>query len=214
MGEVLVKEEERPFVAAAFSRFVRVSLDRSEDLLSGGESEVVAPRAPTLFVADRHARIAVLPPEKFEAYLREEGLDAIVTDRRGRGESNRPGRERYTRHLKLFVGAPIGSASGAISKRKFGQRLEITLTNSDLGKRLEATVTFDGTPLEGASVAAFVRRNGSVNVQTRRTNERGNVIFEAATGFWNFRLVHMQRCYGCVDADWESFWASFVVEFR
>jgi len=33
-------------------------------------------------------------------------------------------------------------------------------------------------------------------------------------GAWLVRTVHMQRCIGCDDADWESFWAAYSFALR
>ncbi len=210
MGESLAKEEARPFAPSAFSSFVRVTRDRSIDVLLHDEWEIVVPYASFLLVAGRNARILTLGAEKFETYLREEGLDAIVADRLARGESGRVGRERYTRYLKLLV----GPRSQLLAKRHFDQRLEIALESDAGAGPVQATITFDGEPLRDVAVTAFVRGAKSTNAQKQRTNLDGKVTFDRARGLWNIRLVHMRRCYGCVDAEWESFWGSFVLELK
>ena len=33
-------------------------------------------------------------------------------------------------------------------------------------------------------------------------------------GAWLVRTVHIQRCFGCEDAEWESFWAAYSFALR
>ena len=55
-----------------------------------------------------------LAGEKFDAYLREEGLDRIADLRVQRGESDQPGREVYSRCAKalLCAGSPGAACAG------------------------------------------------------------------------------------------------------
>src|SRR5205823_12601200 len=44
-----------------------------------------------------------MPADKFEDYLRLEGLERIVTARKSRGTSSKPCHEHYTRHAKSIL---------------------------------------------------------------------------------------------------------------
>ena len=53
-----------------------------------------------------------LPADRFEDYLRQYGLDEIVTERARRGEQKKPGRERFYRYAKaLLAGAQPSAAA-------------------------------------------------------------------------------------------------------
>src|SRR5207237_5754858 len=52
-----------------------------------------------------------LPPDEFEDYLRLYGLDDIVASRAKRGESKKPGRERFYRCAKALLTGVASSAS-------------------------------------------------------------------------------------------------------
>ncbi len=64
-----------------------------------------------------------LPAEKFEAYLKEEGLEAIIETRARRGESEKPSKEIYSRCAKALLDA--GGAGAAGFDRELGFRLEL-----------------------------------------------------------------------------------------
>ncbi|MCY1010206.1 DUF4198 domain-containing protein [Nannocystis pusilla] len=75
---------------------------------------------------------------------------------------------------------------------------------------------FAGEPLAGARVEAFTRgREGRVAAQAATTDADGRVTFTvSAAGPWLLRAVHMQRCAGCKDADWDSSWSSYGFAVR
>ena len=51
----------------------------------------------------------MLPAEKFESYLREEGLEWAIDWRKQHHEGGRPGREQYTKHAKSLIVADTPS---------------------------------------------------------------------------------------------------------
>src|SRR5262245_241354 len=61
--------------------------------------------------------------QRFEAYLKEEGLGRIVTERQKLGESAKVGREAYIRYAKSLL--TVGTPGGDGYKRKLGHALEI-----------------------------------------------------------------------------------------
>lgn len=223
IGEDLVGEEEKTFEPAKFTRLELRSASGPLDLLAGsarGAPVVQADRlgrGEFLFVADRAPVRIELAPSKFEQYLKEEGLDAIIAERARRGESGKPGRERYTRHLKSLVRTEGASFEG-LAARLVGQRLEIVV-DGDLGagSPLGARIRFDGRALPGVRVSLVTRAEGASRVIHAASNDDGKASFvvPAKASFVEVRLVHMRRCaeksgIACLDADWESTWASFT----
>ncbi|PCC71798.1 Uncharacterized conserved protein, contains GH25 family domain [Nannocystis exedens] len=171
-----------------------------------------------LFGLERDASHIELKPLKFNRYLRHEGLGAAFAERKRAGERWQPGRERYTRYLKSFV--QVGDPVDGVSTRVLGHRLEL-VPDRDLaavrpGDRLGVQLQFLGEPLAGATVEAFARgRDGRVVAQAATTDADGRARFTvAASGPWLLRAVHMRRCAGCKDADWESFWSSYGFAVR
>jgi uncharacterized GH25 family protein len=163
-----------------------------------------------------------LPAARFEAYLREEGLEAIMATRRARGESDRPGRELYSRACKAIirVGDTPGSGGGAGFDRVIGHTLEIVPETDPARASASGTMTlrvlFEGQPLEGALVGAAARgRHGPE--RTQRTDSAGRAGFTLPTGTaWLFTVVHMIEVppeeRAARSADWRSIWASLTME--
>jgi len=155
---------------------------------------------------------------KFNRYLKHEGLRAAFAERKRAGERLQPARERYTRYIKAFV--QVGEAADGQSTRVLGQRIELVPTR-DLatvkpGERLALQVRFEGVPLAGVMVEAFVRDDaGKPRGQQEVSDAQGLVEFTLERrGAWLVRTVHIQRCFGCEDAEWESFWAAYSFALR
>ena len=224
VGEAPFGDEEKPFERARFSRLEQWSRNGRTDLLPTaveGALPIVSTsglgEGEFLFALDRTPVRIELAPAKFEAYLAEEGLGAIVKERAARGESGKPGRERYTRYAKGLVHVRTTAAQGMANKR-IGQRLELVVDPPRAGAAFTALVTFDGQPLVGARVQASLRPPGATAdagaLDTAATTDaRGSATLPVASaGFLVVHLVHMRRCVeagkACADAEWESFWGS------
>jgi uncharacterized GH25 family protein len=153
-----------------------------------------------------------LEAEKFESYLREEGLEAIIQKRRERGESKNPGREMFSRCAKAIV--MVGDSSAGFDRRA-DLRLELTPqddpTAVKAGGELHVRLTFEGKPVEGAQIRAT---GPSMKPSASKSNRDGlaTVRIDQA-GEWMFTAVHMIEAEASIasEADWESLWASLVV---
>ncbi|HXH41412.1 MAG TPA: DUF4198 domain-containing protein, partial [Thermoanaerobaculia bacterium] len=66
-----------------------------------------------------------LEAPKFEDYLRDEGLERIIEERKKKGQSAAPGRERFYRCAKSLLDTPAGAAAGP--SRVFDTPLGFTL---------------------------------------------------------------------------------------
>lgn len=219
-GEHLAAEGEHAFEAKKLARLTLVAPKWARELRSLGREGgkpltrfTLGRPGGYLVVADRTTQYLTHDPAKFDEYLEEEKLADVMADRMKRGEQKKQARERYTRYLKslVVVGEGGESAHGLV----LGQRLEIVLESDPskvrVGESLGVRVLFDGKPLAGASVSAYARDELSSAELDGRTNAEGRVELKVArAGSWLVRLVTMRRCEGCVDADWESFWASYA----
>ena len=193
-----------------------VGLDGSEPAgivrLTGPGSYVLAYRS--------NRAMTVQPDEKFDAYLREKGLDAVLATRNKERHGGGRVRESYSRYAKSLVPGeqPADSASrvtGPSPDRVIGLPLEIVAEN-DLFATNEDTKTFRvlyrGKPLAGVLVAAM--RPGTTDTDvTARTDSSGRVQFSLRkSGAWRIAAVHMVAPPADVDADWDSLWASLTFE--
>jgi uncharacterized GH25 family protein len=167
-----------------------------------------------LWVVYRSGRTPVtLESEKFEKYLAEEGLEKIHALRQQRGETDKPGREVFSRSVKSLLFAQAGSRKGF--DRALGLTLEIVLKKDpgtlSSGGSLPVMLLYDGEPLEGALVTAMEHENPAQKIQSR-TDRRGQAALKIAKGIWLIKAVQMIPAPPGVDADWESIWASVTFE--
>ncbi|SNS88467.1 protein of unknown function [Noviherbaspirillum humi] len=173
-----------------------------------------------LIAYDSHPSLITLPAGRFHAYLHDEGLDAIVRWREEHGLADRPGRERFRRHVKhLICVGDAGAMNSQVHAVGTGQRLEILprFQAGDLrpGADLPLAVSFDGRPLAGALLKAWHRRSGQTTLIRAHTDGQGQATIDLPyAGEWMFSVVHMIPAEGTADADWDSFWGNLTLTVR
>ena len=162
-----------------------------------------------------------LPARDFDAYLRLEGLDEPLAARAKLGAAAGPGRERYARCPKAWIGA----GAEARATQPVGMTMEIVpLADPATAATLPVRVLFRGQPLAGALVRAWNRplaggaspadptaRDSLGPVVQMRTDARGEARLKAAgPGEWMVSAVHMEPSSDRAAADWQSWWASLT----
>jgi uncharacterized GH25 family protein len=173
---------------------------------------------PGLLVIGYHSHPSAveLAADKFNEYLKEEGLDAIVAQRASRKESGAKVREQFSRCAKSLVLS--GAPSDAQGDRILGFTLELLAERNPYslrdGEALPLRLTYENRPLAGALVVAMNRRNPAQK-QMARTDRDGRVRFQLRTGgMWLIKAVHMVRAPLVSRAEWSSYWASLTFERR
>lgn len=155
-----------------------------------------------------------LTPEKFNQYLKEEGLDAVAAERARRHETGANARELFSRCAKsLVLSGPTSPAQG---DRPLGFTLELVAERNPYaiahGQDLPFRLTYQNRPLAGALVVAINRLNPMEKV-TARTDHDGRVRFMLKqNGMWLVKAVHMVPAPAGANADWQSYWASLTFE--
>ncbi len=162
-----------------------------------------------------------LPSGTFHAYLHDEGLDFIKTQREAAGTAEKPGRERYRRYIKTLLRVGNSPASGATTANgadktyatRTGQQLEIVPSNDPLlmkpGDVLGLQVLFDDKPLAGALVKAWNKQGGQTLIVRAKTSVEGKATFNLPyPGGWMISVVHMVPSKGVKDIDWDSLWGN------
>lgn len=153
-----------------------------------------------------------LEPDKFEAYLREEGLEHIIGERAKLGESAAPGKEAYARYAKSFV--LVGDMPSAGWEKPVGLKIEIVPDTDPFalkaGSEFRCRVLLEGKPLEGLWLGARSPTQ-TAEVKGARTDAKGYASFTLPSeGWWLIHGVHMARAADGADVDWESSWASLT----
>jgi hypothetical protein len=157
-----------------------------------------------------------LAAEKFNQYVKEEGLDAVAELRARRNETGASARELFSRCAKSLVLS--GSPSEAQGDRPLGFTLELVAERNPYVLRadedLPVLLTYENRPLAGALVVAMNRLNLSEKLAAR-TDNAGRVQFRLRPGgMWLVKAVHMVPAPAGSHAEWESFWASLTFELR
>ena len=166
-----------------------------------------------MFALHRDWSFLKLNPKEFDAYLREDGMEYIIEERARLGESQKEGRERYSRYIKTLL--QVGEKRDGIYKKKTGLRLDITPLQNPYTKRpgdsLLFRVLFEGKPLANKIAFADNRDGETFAKQQVTTDANGKFTVKLdRKGTWLVRMVFMQRCKtDCGEADWESFWGAY-----
>ncbi len=171
-----------------------------------------------LLAMERNWSYITLESDKFDDYLREDGMEYIIAERERLGESKKEGKERYSRFIKTLL--QVGEKRDRVFGTRAGLRFEIVPLNNPyalkIGDELVVQVLFEDKPLAGRSLFADNREGDSVSKRRLTTDKNGIAkIRLVKKGVWLVRLVYMQRCSrSCEGADWESFWGSLSFGIR
>lgn len=182
-------------------------------------ADVIPGPGITLVAAVTHPRLIVLKPDEFNIYITEEGLGTVVTTRRARGQSNKEGRERYSKIAKLALCA-AGAGEASHFRQPLGLRVEIIPLSNPceliVGGTLEVQVLFDRRPLPNVWLGAGTQGTHGHHYPVKvRTNAEGRatVSFERP-GPWFVRVLHMLPSVEFPDADWQSWFSTLTFAVR
>lgn len=184
--------------------------------VGGDPAGLVRASAPGLMVVGYRSNHSTLdlPADKFNLYLKEEGLSAIATARALRNETSSPVRELFSRCAKSLLLS--GPAAQSQADRALGFTLELTAGRNPYlmreGDVLPVQLTYENKPLAGTLVVAMNRDDPSAKV-AMRTGADGRVRLRLPrAGMWLVKAVHMIPAAAGSNANWESFWASLTFE--
>ncbi|HEY1435172.1 MAG TPA: DUF4198 domain-containing protein [Thermoanaerobaculia bacterium] len=204
---------------AMISRFVLVS-DAGETPVAGHAADepagAVRIEQPGLaLIAYRSLDSAVsLEAAKFEDYLKEEGLEAIIAARAKRGDSQKPSRELFSRSAKALIAAGGSGASGF--DRIVGLTLELVPESNPYamkeGDTLPVRLLYEGKPLPGALVVALSYDDPDRKIAARSDRDGRVSLRLPKEGVWLVKAVHMVPVLGDPNEDWRSIWASLTFE--
>jgi uncharacterized GH25 family protein len=162
------------------------------------------------------ASSVALPAEKFNQYLREEGLDHIAALRASRNQTEAGAHELFARCAKslLLTGSPTPDQGD----RTLGFTLELVAERNPYtlraGDEIPVRLTYEDKPLAGALVVAMNRLNPSDKISARTASDGRARLRLPSGGMWLIKAVHMIPAPEGAGADWASFWASLTFELR
>lgn len=157
-----------------------------------------------------------LEAEKFNAYLKEDGLDNIAEMRAKTNTADKPAKEFYGRFVKLLV--QVGNKKTDSFKKILGSPIEIIPLQNPYalksGDYLECRVLFNGKPLIDQMVKVWNKINTTTFLQNMYTEKDGTVKFPLSSkGPWMVSTVKMIPSEK-EGADYQSMWSSLVFEIE
>ena len=157
----------------------------------------------------------VLAGEKFELYLKEEGLDNATALRKEAGKQAEDGKERFSRCAKAILS--VGDDRGAGFDKVLGYPIELCADSHPALHKLDEemifTVLAESKPAVNVLVKA-VNKDDPTRTLSARSDEKGKVKFKLdKAGLWRLNAVKIAPVTEKGgDCDWESHWASLTFE--
>lgn len=155
-----------------------------------------------------------LPADRFNAYVRAEGLWPAAAAREAQGTTARDAIERYRRVAKALVqaGAP-GEGNQELATRRLGLSLEIVLARPPAdpgdGNTLAAQVLFQGSPLARALVKLTDLDHDAEPVAAQATDADGIARFDRPPpGNWLLNVVWTTPLSGADGIDFDTIFSS------
>ncbi len=165
-----------------------------------------------LLALESDAAFIELEAEKFNAYLKEDGLDNILDARTKAGQLDKPAKEYYKRFAKLLVQS--ASKTDETFRKRMGFRYEIVpLVNPytlKSGDYLECRVLWEGKSAPHALVKVWSHTGNRIFLQNIYAEDDGTIKFPLSSkGPWMVSSVKMIPSEK-EGAEYQSLWASLV----
>lgn len=157
-----------------------------------------------------------LDAQKFENYLKTDGLEHVIAQRAQLGQSALPGREVYARCSKSLLRVGAGSSDGFALDA--GLPLELFPLSNPYelkpGSAISFRLDYLDAPLADRLVVAR-RQSDPGTLISARTDSLGQVSLTLPdAGMWMISSVNMDPAADPAAADWQSYWASFTFELQ
>jgi uncharacterized GH25 family protein len=208
-----------PRSVSLFKQFIFEDATGRKDLVGregGNPAGFLRVSAPGLVVIGYNSNPSPveLEGEKFNSYLKEEGLDSILSQRAK--NSSAKVHELFSRCAKSLVYS--GPAATQQNDRPLGFTLELIAERNPYavktGEDIPFRLTYRNSPLAGALVVAMNRLNPMEKIRAR-TGKDGRVSLHLNPGgMWLVKAVHMIPASAETNADWMSYWASLTFEIK
>ncbi|HJQ36677.1 MAG TPA: DUF4198 domain-containing protein [Thermoanaerobaculia bacterium] len=199
-----------PRIPPLVERFVLRSNDGESPMIGrpgsdpAGATRIAAPGLHWIGYQSAASSV-ILDAQKFQSYLREEGLDRITPKPENR--------ERFYRCAKSLLAAGGGQA---ILPVPLGFTLELIPRKNPYALRangeLPIALLFREKPIANVLIVAMSKDDPEHPVRAR-TDSRGRATLRLTRpGFWLIKAVHMEPAPTGSGADWESWWASLTFD--
>ena len=163
-----------------------------------------------------------LEAEKFNGYLKEDGLDNAATHRKENKEETKAGTEYYQRSIKTLLQVSYKTTDACTNPSNLPLDIipeknpyAVTVGGSESLLKVKFRVLFNREPLSNALVKIWYYTPGKkeVKMDTLRTNKRGWVTANRHPGPYMVSCVHMEHTPTNKEAEWQSYWGSLSFEY-
>jgi uncharacterized GH25 family protein len=178
------------------------------------ELQLDAPGAYVIVLATDNQARSDLPAQRFNDYLRAEGLTPALVARERAGLTQTEGSERYSRQAKSLL--QVGSSQPQTHvTQPVGLRLEIVPEINPYAQprsaQLPVRVIFEDEPLTGALVKLSSPADDSVATVSRVTDDHGRAVFEMPSrGEWLLHVTWTKPLPSTDEADFDTVFASLT----
>ncbi|MBS1978718.1 MAG: DUF4198 domain-containing protein [Bacteroidetes bacterium] len=153
-----------------------------------------------------------LDAEKFNAYLKEDGIEDILSERTQQKTLDQPSKEYYKRYAKLLV--QTGTAADDTYRKRADFRFEIVpLANPyalKVGDYLQCRLYWNGRPSAHTMMKVWSHVGNRIFLQNIYSEDDGTITFPLSSGGpWmvsSVKMVHAEK----PGADYQSYWTSLV----
>lgn len=178
------------------------------------ESDLVCAR-PCWVVVETAKTFIEIEADHFNDYLAHEGLTQVSEMRAAAGQSQRSGREIYSKYCKTALNGHGGTL--AFLDAPVGLPIEIVPVNGGpvrTGESLAVRVLVDKSPAPGVQIRAShqpATHSGQATSSVVRTDGNGYASIQLdRPGLWRLHTIAMVPHQDSGVADWESLWASLT----
>ena len=156
-----------------------------------------------------------LPAIRFNAYAQEEGLSPAVQWRQAHGQTERPGREFYSRRAKALVRVGDQTGPDDLVTKPVGLSLEIVPEKNPYTLPADAPlpvrIYFEGRPLAGATVKLTILEFDNRPLAVQRSDQDGRARFQVPRrGTWLINVIWIKPTPNDPRADFETTFSSLT----
>ncbi len=156
-----------------------------------------------------------LEGDKFNDYLKEDGLLNILEERKKKDLLGAKATEHYARNAKTLL--QVGNVNDTIYKVNTGMPIEIIPVKNPYEVKdgtIPFKVLFEGKPLKGALVKVWHKSHGKSTMKEFTTSGEGTIMAQVvASGQWMVSAVHMIPSKDG-KTDWQSYWGSLTFGYE
>jgi len=187
-----------------------------KDSIADGEknniTHIVKAAGTYILCLESNNAFSELQADKFNEYLKDNGLDDILDQRTKSNKFSSPGKEYYSVQSKLMF--QVADKTDDTYKKVIGFQAEIIPDRNPytlkIGDQIRFKILFDGKPVFGVRVKVWNRVDNRTTIQNIYTEKDGTLEARISNpGPWMVTVVKMipSRQPG---ADWQSYRASLI----